>query len=198
VRDIFSFGEERPDFPVRVVNEREARAAAGIMFAAASFGMFHACILGDFSYMKIIVVGFLMDFAIRVFINPKLAPLMIAARLAVEDQSPEWVGAPQKRFAWGLGFVMVFAMFWTLVVFNLQGPVNPIVCMICLLLLFYESSFGVCVGCGLYNMFHKEKAQFCPGGVCEVKPAAKAAKAADYAIMAVFGVFLFGLANFVL
>ena len=29
---LFQFGEDHPDYPVRVLNEREARGAAGIMF----------------------------------------------------------------------------------------------------------------------------------------------------------------------
>jgi len=29
---LFQFGEDHPNYPVRVLNEREARGAAGIMF----------------------------------------------------------------------------------------------------------------------------------------------------------------------
>jgi hypothetical protein len=28
----------------------------------------------------------------------------------VRHQAPEWVGAPQKRFAWGLGLLLGLAM----------------------------------------------------------------------------------------
>jgi hypothetical protein len=34
--------------------------------------------------------------------------------------------------------------------------------------LFFESAFGICIGCALYNLIHKDKAHYCPGGVCEV------------------------------
>ena len=34
--NVFQFGEEHPDYPVRVLNEREARGAAGIMFMVAT------------------------------------------------------------------------------------------------------------------------------------------------------------------
>jgi hypothetical protein len=37
------------------------------------------------------------------------------------------------------------------------------------MLLFFESAFGICVGCKLYNLFNKEKAQLCPGNVCDIK-----------------------------
>ena len=37
------------------------------------------------------------------------------------------------------------------------------------MLLLFETAFGICVGCKLYNLFNKEKAQLCPGNVCEIK-----------------------------
>jgi hypothetical protein len=53
-----------------------------------------------------------------------------------------------------------------------MGPLNMLICGSCLLLMFFETAFGICLGCKLYNLFHKEQAQLCPGGVCEV-PAQK-------------------------
>jgi hypothetical protein len=56
-----------------------------------------------------------------------------------------------------------------LVVFqNVRGPINLLVCSICLLLLFFETAFGICIGCVIYNLFNREKAQLCPGEACEV------------------------------
>ena len=46
--------------------------------------------------------------------------------------------------------------------------INLLVCSICLTLLFFETAFGICIGCKIYNLFNKEKAQLCPGGVCEI------------------------------
>lgn len=51
---------------------------------------------------------------------------------------------------------------------NVIGPVNLIVCSLCLILLFFEAAFGICRGCKVYNIFNKEKAQLCPGGACEL------------------------------
>ena len=34
--------------------------------------------------------------------------------------------------------------------------------------MFFESAFGVCIGCKLYGLIKKEKAQYCPGEICEV------------------------------
>jgi hypothetical protein len=34
---------------------------------------------------------------------------------------------------------------------------------------FCRLSFGICLGCMIYNAFTKNKAQLCPGEVCEIK-----------------------------
>ena len=41
--------------------------------------------------------------------------------------------------------------------------------MICLIFLFFESVFGICLGCLFYPWFYKEKTQLCPGEICAVK-----------------------------
>jgi hypothetical protein len=35
--------------------------------------------------------------------------------------------------------------------------------------LFCETAFGICLGCKFYSRFYKEKAQYCPGEVCDIK-----------------------------
>jgi hypothetical protein len=46
-----------------------------------------------------------------------------------------------------------------------------LVCGTCLLLLFFEFSFGICIGCKLYDLFSKNKVELCPGNVCSYNPA---------------------------
>jgi hypothetical protein len=60
-------------------------------------------------------------------------------------------------------------MFIHLVIVNAFSPITGITCLICLIFLFFESAFGICLGCKFYNLFYKEKAQYCPGEVCAVK-----------------------------
>jgi hypothetical protein len=105
------------------------------------------------------------------FVNPQLAPVYMLGQWVVRHQEPEWVGAPQKRFAWGIGLALGLSMFWLLVVQQVIGPVNMLVCGLCLVFMFFESAFGICIGCKVYNLFNKEQAQLCPGGVCETSPA---------------------------
>ena len=163
------FGEDHPDYSVRVLNEREARGAAGIMFLFAMIAFMTAWFKGDFTPTKLIIVAFLIDFFIRVLINPRYSPTLIMARWMVNNQTAEYVGAPQKRFAWSIGLVLATFMIFLVVINDVRGPINMITCLVCLILLFFESAFGICVGCKMYNLFNKEKAQLCPGNVCEIK-----------------------------
>ena len=166
---LFQFGETHPDYPVTVLNEREARGAAGIMFVFALVAFMNAWFKGDFTPTKLTIVAFFIDFFIRVVVNPRYSPTLIIARWMVNNQTAEYVGAPQKRFAWGIGLGLATLMMYLVVLKDVRGPINMITCLICLMLLFFETAFGICIGCKLFNLFNKEKAQLCPGNVCETK-----------------------------
>lgn len=153
-----------------VLNERAVRASTGILFFLAIIAFMNAWLVGNFQPTRVFVVMFLADFAIRIFINPRFAPSLIVGQWVVRKQQPEYVGAPQKRFAWAIGFALALAMLYLVVLNRVVGPINLVVCSICLLLLFFETAFGICVGCKLYNLFNRNQAQLCPGGVCEVPP----------------------------
>ena len=164
----FGFGETIPGYDVPVLNEREVRAAAGILFFFALVSFMNSWLMGNFRLTQIFVIAFLIDFSIRIFINPKFSPSMILGRFAVRKQQPEWAGAPQKRFAWAIGWLLAVVMFYLIVLNNVVGPLNLIVCATCLTLMFFESAFGICLACIIYNAFTSQQAQHCPGGVCEV------------------------------
>jgi hypothetical protein len=168
---IFAFGERRPEYQVPVLNERAVRAAAGIVFFFAMVSFMNAWLIGNFQPTRVFVVAFLVDFTLRIFVNPRYAPSLILGQWVVRKQLPEYVGAPQKRFAWAIGFVLALTMLYLVVIKHVIGPINLIVCSACLVLLFFEAAFGICIGCKVYNAFNKDKAQLCPGGVCEVEPA---------------------------
>lgn len=168
---LFTFGETVEGYPVRVVNERAVRAAAGLLFFPAVVSFMHSFLLGNFQHTRLFIIVFLIDMALRM-ISPRLAPSMIVGGWIVRHQTPEWVGAPQKRFAWGLGLLLGLAMLYLMVFNRYMGPANMLICGACLTLMFFETAFGICLGCKLYNLFNKQKAQLCPGGVCEM-PAQK-------------------------
>jgi hypothetical protein len=163
------FGEDVEGYNIRVLNEREVRASAGILFLLLFISLMFILFKGDFLLIKYSITLFLTDFIIRVFISPKYAPFLILARIIVKNQTPEYVGARQKKFAWIIGVALATLMFIHLVIVNAFSPITGITCLICLIFLFFESAFGICLGCKFYNLFNKEKAQYCPGEVCEVK-----------------------------
>lgn len=164
---LLAFGERVEGYPIRVVNERTVRAASGLLFFPAVVSFMNALLTANYQPTRLFVVVFLFDMALRM-LNPRYAPSMIVGGWIVRNQTPEWVGAPQKRFAWGLGLLLGAAMAYLMVFNRYMGPVNMLVCASCLTLMFFETAFGICLGCKLYNLFHTEQAQLCPGGVCEV------------------------------
>lgn len=170
MRTLFGFGENVTGYAVPVLNEREVRAAAGILFFFAIITFMNAFLIGNFYPTRVFIIAFVADFIIRLFINPRFAPSMILGRFAVRNQTPEYVGAPQKRFAWGIGLVLGLLMLYLMVLNNVVGPINMLVCSTCMLLMFFEAVFGICLGCKVYNLFFREKAKLCPGDACEANP----------------------------
>jgi len=166
---LIQFGENVEGYNTRVLNEREIRASAGILFLATFISLMFILFKNNFLPIKYVISLFLADFIIRVFVNPKFSPTLIIGRLIVGNQVPEYVGAKQKKFAWIIGVVLSATMFTFMVIVNSYSPITGIICLICLVFLFFESAFGICLGCKFYPLFFKEKAQNCPGEVCDVK-----------------------------
>lgn len=165
---ITGFGEQIDGYPIPVLNERAVRASAGILLVFALIAFMNAMLKGNFQPTRVFVLAFLLDFTIRLFVNPKYSPTFMLGQWIVRKQLPEYVGAPQKRFAWAIGFILALFMAYLMVYKGVIGPANMLVCAACLILMFFETSFGICIGCKLYNALNKEKAQLCPGGVCGV------------------------------
>ncbi|MBD3793179.1 MAG: DUF4395 domain-containing protein [Campylobacterales bacterium] len=168
VKEFFAYGEKVPGYEVRVLNEREARAAAAILFVGAFLGLTNGVMLGTAVFSKYFVTFFAIDFTMRI-IQPRYAPSLLLGRFFVQNQTPEYVGAAQKRFAWILGFILAWPMFYYLVIDFQPNPIKVLVCLICMALLFFEAAFSICLGCKIFNLIKKEKATHCPGGVCEIQ-----------------------------
>ncbi|MCX5731328.1 MAG: DUF4395 domain-containing protein [Deltaproteobacteria bacterium] len=160
------FGEQVEGYPIPVLNEREIRAAAGILFVLMFVAILLVILQGNFLLLKFAATIFLVDIVIRAFVNPRFSPFLILGRWIVRNQVPEYVGAPQKRFAWFIGTGLATVMFGLQVLANTYGPITGIICLICLVFLFFESAFGICLGCKVYPLFHRGPVQHCPGEVC--------------------------------
>ena len=168
LKEFFSYGEKVPGYEIRVLNEREARAAAAILFVGAFLGLTNGVMLHTAVFSKYFITFFAIDFTIRI-IQPRYAPSLLLGRFFVRNQKPEYVGAIQKRFAWMLGFILAWPMFYYLVIQFEPNPIKIPVCLLCMMLLFFESAFSICLGCKIYEWIKHKDPQYCPGGVCELQ-----------------------------
>ena len=162
------YGEKVEGYDVLVLNEREARAGAGILFLIGILSLVNAVALGHIIVTKVFISFFTLDFLMRV-VQPRYSPSLLLGRFFVQNQRPEYVGATQKRFAWSIGLILAVPMFYLLVIDFQPNPIKVLVCVICLALLFFEAAFSICVGCKIYGIFKKDPVTHCPGGICEVR-----------------------------
>jgi len=165
---MFGFGHRVDGYDVPVLNEREARAAAGILFMFGMLSFLNSFMLGHFVFTQYFVTFFMVDFFIRV-INPNYSPSLLAGRFFIQNQMPEYVGASQKRFAWSIGLFLSVVMFYFVVVEPQMTPLKIVICVVCLALLMSESAFSICLGCKIYNLVQNKRARYCPGDVCEIR-----------------------------
>src|SRR5664279_1923332 len=124
MKKVIKFGEDVDGYEIPVLNEREIRAAAGILFVFAFLSVLLAILKGNFVLLKYFILGFLFDFIIRLFISPKFSPTLIIGRLIVRRQVPEYVGAVQKKFAWVIGLFLVLIMLVLVVIVNSFSPIT--------------------------------------------------------------------------
>jgi hypothetical protein len=190
---LIRFGEHIDGVSFPVLNEREIRASAGILFLGIFTSVMFIEFKNDFLPIKYFIAIFLADFLIRVFLNPRFSPTLIIGRLIVANQTPEYVGAAQKKFAWIIGVALSAAMFILMIVLNSYSLITGIICITCLIFLFFESAFGICLGCKFYPLFFKEKPKRCPGEICDVKSKQDIQKisATQLLIVFAFGAFIF-------
>jgi len=153
---IFSFGEYIDGKPYKVLNERRMRASAGIMFLCGLYATVNGFVLHKFGSIPYVMGGLIINFLIGLFINPKFSPTVLLAWLFVRKQTPIPIGAVQKKFAWSIGL----ALSTTIFVFSIFLQTDPSyyetvcpLCLLCLLMLYLETAFAICVGCRVYDLF---------------------------------------------
>lgn len=176
--EVFSFGKTVEGKGFKVLEERNMRASAGIMLFLGIIAFINGFLLQNYEVITYISGFLTLNFMIGLFINPKFSPTMFVGWLFVRKQTPILIGAIQKRFAWSLGLGLATVIF-TLSLFLLNDITyfDPVcmLCLVCLALLFLESTMGICVGCKLYYLFIflkiiKEPVEKpnCMGDSCEV------------------------------
>ena len=165
---LWEYGEKVPGYDVRVVNEREARAGAGILGMLGMIVIFVGIGYNHIMVARVYLAFLFIDFTARI-INPKYSPSLLLGRFVVQNQKPEYVGGLQKRFAWTLGWLISIPMVWWFVLNWDITFYKVLICVLCLVLTFLESAFSICVGCYIYKLITRENAKLCPGGVCEIR-----------------------------
>ena len=188
---IIKFGEDVEGYNIPVLNEREIRASAGMLFLFMLISLMMILFKGNFLMIKYVIIIFLSDLLIRVFINPRFSPTLILGRLIVSRQVPEYVGAAQKKVAWKIGIILATLMFVLLVIMNSYSIITGLTCLVCLIFLFFEAVFGICLGCLVYRWYYKEKAQYCPGEVCDVKSKQAIQKTSGSQLLIILGFIAF-------
>lgn len=165
---LWEYGEKVSGYDVRVLNEREARAAAGILGMLGTIVIFLGIGYNHIIVARVYLAFLWFDFLIRV-INPNFSPSLLLGRFIVQNQKPEYVGALQKRFAWTLGWFIAFPMvYWFVLHWDITFY-KVLICVLCISLAFLESAFSICVGCKMHKIFSKQDLSHCPGGVCEIR-----------------------------
>ena len=167
-RFLWEYGEKVPGYDVGVINEREARAGAGILGMLGMIVIFVGIGFNHTIVARVYLAFLFLDFTVRV-INPRYSPSLLMGRFFVQNQKPEYVSALQKRFAWTMGWFIALPMVWWFVIHWDINFYKVLICVLCLLFTFLESAFSICVGCKFYKIFTKLDPVHCPGGVCEVQ-----------------------------
>ena len=161
-------GIDRP-----VVNERAARASAGLLFLFGFVTWLHALTSGDLTPLRIFGAVFLLEMNIRLFFSSHFAPMLALGTLLTRRQRPEWVDSRSKQFAWALGLGMALASCLSLGWLGLPEVITLVICGLCMTLLFAETAFGLCVGCSIAQRVLKEKPELCGGDSCRYTPPAR-------------------------
>ena len=172
-----AFGKNIEGINYKVLDERVMRGSAGIMLMLAFIAFANGFILREFIVIPYIAGFLALNFIIGIFISSKFAPTILISQLIVKKQTPIYIGAIQKKFAWSLGLTLSTAIF-ILSLFLIQDVTyfEPVcmLCLICIALLYLETAFGICVGCKLYDAALKlklfkalDEKQNCMGNSCE-------------------------------
>ena len=160
-----------------MVNENEARAAAGLTMVTGAVAFSYAYFDQQYVPLQVVAGLFFVEFLTRVTAGLRYSPFGVIARAMTFGRAPELVSELPKRFAWTLGLAMAFAM---TVITNsgIRGYLPRTICLICLTLMWMESVVGLCLGCKIHGLIVRRgwaskdpEYEVCADGSCEVSAA---------------------------
>ncbi len=150
---MITFGDFSAEHGYNILDERVMRGSAGLMLLVGVAAFINGFIVKNYAVLPWLSGFLVANFMVGIFVNPKFSPTVFLARLFVFRQSPLPIGAIQKKFAWSLGLTLTSSIFaLSLLLVNDASWFEPVcmLCLTCLLFLFLETAFGICVGCQIY------------------------------------------------
>jgi hypothetical protein len=166
-----------------VFDEHQVRAAAGLTLVAGAVAFVYAYIGKQYLPIKAVTSLFFIEFALRVGIGLRYSPFGQVARWLTRRQTPLWVSAQPKRFAWTLGLVMSLAM-TVITNANIRGTLPLTICMLCMTLMWLEAVLGLCLGCEIHGFLVRRgwvtrdaAYEICASGACAATPGTEPAAA---------------------
>jgi hypothetical protein len=151
-----------------VVDENQVRAAAGLTMVVGAVAFSYAYFAKQYLPLQVVATFFFLEFLARLTIGLRFTPVGVVARAMTLGRPPDWVSVRPKRLAWSLGLAMTFAM--TIITNSgIRGLLPRTICLICLTLMWMESTLGLCLGCELHGLLVRRgrTAGLCSDGSCE-------------------------------
>ena len=93
-----------------VFDENQVRAAAGVTMVLGAVAFCLAYFQHQYIPLQVVSTFFFVDFLARLTFGIRNSPVGMVARVMTLGQTPDWVSAKPKRFAWTLGLGMAFSM----------------------------------------------------------------------------------------
>jgi hypothetical protein len=155
-----------------VFNENQVRAAAGLTMVIGAVAFAYAYFDAQYLPLQVAATLFFAEFLVRVTLGIRYSPVGFVAHLMTRSRPPDWVSAKPKRFAWTLGLALSFSM--TIITNSgIRGTLPRTICAICLVLMWMESSLGLCLGCRIHGLLVRRgwattdpAYEVCAGGEC--------------------------------
>lgn len=157
-------------------DENQVRAAAGLTLALGAVAFAYAYLGKAYLPIQAVTTLFFVEFLIRVTMGITRSPLGSVAGWMTRRNTPHWVSAKPKRFAWSLGLAMSLAM---MIITNsgIRGPLPLTICLICLTLMWLEAVLGLCLGCEIHRYLVRQgwmqpdkDFEICTNGACTAQP----------------------------
>jgi hypothetical protein len=157
-----------------VVDENQARAAAGLTMVLGAVAFSFAYFDSQYILLQAVSTLFFVEFLARLTVGVRNSPIGAIARAMTLRHAPDWVSAKPKHFAWTLGLGMAFSM---MVITNsgIRGMLPRTICAICLTLMWMESVLGLCLGCKIHALLVRRgwaskdpEFEICAHGECKL------------------------------